>query len=108
MVDAPTAVRALAASFGRGAIGLRATRVFPGARGRILRAMSDEPRILQAQMRLAFDNLNACLSAAGSTFDDVVDVTIVVVDPPSISTRSGRSRPATGATRRIRRRPASA
>ncbi|KGW97119.1 endoribonuclease L-PSP family protein [Burkholderia pseudomallei MSHR456] len=59
-------------------------------------------------MRLAFDNLNACLSAAGSTFDDVVDVTIVVVDPPSISTRSGRSRPATGATRRIRRRPASA
>lgn len=69
---------------------------------------SDEPRILQAQMRLAFDNLNACLSAAGSTFDDVVDVTIVVVDPPSISTRSGRSRPATGATRRIRRRPASA
>ncbi|APZ23155.1 hypothetical protein AQ862_23215 [Burkholderia pseudomallei] len=87
MVDAPTAVR---------------------ARGRILRAMSDEPRILQAQMRLAFDNLNACLSAAGSTFDDVVDVTIVVVDPPSISTRSGRSRPATGATRHIRRRPASA
>ncbi|WP_038742866.1 hypothetical protein [Burkholderia pseudomallei] len=107
MVDAPTAVRALAASFGRGAIGLRATRVFPGARGRILRAMSDERRILQAQMRLAFDNLNACLSAAGSTFDDVVDVTIVV-DPPSISTRSGRARPATGATRRIRRRPASA
>ncbi|EEP50646.1 conserved hypothetical protein [Burkholderia pseudomallei MSHR346] len=42
MVDAPTAVRALAAFFGRGAIGLRATRVFPGARGRILRAMSDE------------------------------------------------------------------
>lgn len=44
MVDAPTAVRALAASFGRGAIGMRATRVFPGARGRILRAMSDERR----------------------------------------------------------------
>nr|WP_259644431.1 hypothetical protein [Burkholderia pseudomallei] len=42
MVDAPTAVRALAAFFGRGAIGLRATRVFPGARGRILRAMSHE------------------------------------------------------------------
>ncbi|KGS91947.1 endoribonuclease L-PSP family protein [Burkholderia pseudomallei MSHR7498] len=105
MVDAPTAVRALAAFFGRGAIGMRATRVFPGARPHLA---SDERRILQAQVRLAFDNLNACLSAAGSTFDDVVDVTIVVVDPPSISTRSGRSRPATGATRRIRRRPASA
>ncbi|AIO69759.1 endoribonuclease L-PSP family protein [Burkholderia oklahomensis] len=36
---------------------------------------------LQAQVRLAFDNLNAILSAADCTFDDVVDVTIFIVDP---------------------------
>ena len=35
----------------------------------------------QAQVRLAFENLNAVLAAAGCTFDDVVDVTVFVVDP---------------------------
>lgn len=38
---------------------------------------------LDAQIRLAFDNLNAVLAAAGCTFDDVVDVTLFVVDPES-------------------------
>ncbi|KAI3489206.1 hypothetical protein L1887_46250 [Cichorium endivia] len=38
---------------------------------------------LNAQIRLAFDNLNAVLAAAGCTFDDVVDVTLFVVDPES-------------------------
>ncbi|KAF1012964.1 MAG: RutC family protein YjgH [Stenotrophomonas maltophilia] len=32
-------------------------------------------------MRRAFDNLNAVLAAAGCTFDDVVDVTVFLVDP---------------------------
>ena len=36
---------------------------------------SPEPD-LQAQVRLAFDNLNAILKAAGATFEDVVDVTV--------------------------------
>ena len=34
-------------------------------------------------MRLAFDNLNAILNAAQCTFDDVVDVTVFIVDPES-------------------------
>ncbi|MBN6103542.1 RidA family protein [Xanthomonas sp. CFBP 8703] len=41
---------------------------------------SPEPD-LEAQVRLAFDNLNAILAAAGCTFDDVVDVTFFLVDP---------------------------
>lgn len=41
---------------------------------------SPEPD-LAAQVRLAFDNLNAVLSAAGCSFDDVVDVTLFVVNP---------------------------
>lgn len=41
---------------------------------------SPEPD-LQAQVRLAFDNLNAILNAAGCTFDDVLDVTVFIVDP---------------------------
>ena len=41
---------------------------------------SPEPG-LQAQARLAFQNLNAVLQAAGCTFDDVIDVTMFVVDP---------------------------
>jgi hypothetical protein len=32
-------------------------------------------------VRLAFSNLNAVLHAAGCTFDDVVDVTMFVVNP---------------------------
>nr|WP_181726179.1 RidA family protein [Polaromonas sp.]QJS06454.1 endoribonuclease L-PSP [Polaromonas sp.] len=41
---------------------------------------SPEPD-LEAQVRLAFDNLNSILKAAGCTFDDVVDVTVFIVDP---------------------------
>ncbi|RYZ00973.1 MAG: RidA family protein, partial [Comamonadaceae bacterium] len=36
---------------------------------------------LDKQVRLAFENLGAVLAAAGCTFDDVVDVTVFVVDP---------------------------
>lgn len=43
---------------------------------------SPEPD-LEAQVRLAFDNLVAILKAAGCTFDDVVDVTVFMVDPQS-------------------------
>lgn len=41
---------------------------------------SPEPE-LEAQVRRAFENLNAVLQAAGCTFDDVVDVTVFIVDP---------------------------
>jgi len=41
---------------------------------------SPEPD-LQAQVRLAFENLNAVLAAAGCTFDDVIDVTAFIVNP---------------------------
>jgi enamine deaminase RidA (YjgF/YER057c/UK114 family) len=41
---------------------------------------SPEPD-LQAQVRLAFDNLNAVLAAAGCSFTDVQDVTVYIVDP---------------------------
>jgi enamine deaminase RidA (YjgF/YER057c/UK114 family) len=43
---------------------------------------SPEPD-LEAQIRLAFENLNAVLAAAGCTFDDVIDVTVLIVDPQS-------------------------
>ncbi len=36
---------------------------------------------LAAQVRLAFQNLNAVLAAAGCSFEDVVDVSVFVVDP---------------------------
>ncbi|MCY1455659.1 RutC family protein YjgH [compost metagenome] len=41
---------------------------------------SPEPD-LKAQVRRAFENLNAILAAAGCTFDDVIDVTVFMVDP---------------------------
>jgi enamine deaminase RidA (YjgF/YER057c/UK114 family) len=41
---------------------------------------SPEPDFDQ-QVRLAFDNLNAILAAAGCTFADVIDVTVFIVDP---------------------------
>ncbi|WP_296271808.1 RidA family protein [Pseudomonas sp. UBA6323] len=41
---------------------------------------SPEPD-LKEQVRLAFANLNAILAEAGSSFDDVVDTTIFMVDP---------------------------
>ena len=43
---------------------------------------SPEPDFEQ-QVRLAFENLNAVLAAAGASFDDVIDVTFFVVDPAS-------------------------
>ncbi len=36
---------------------------------------------LAAQVALAFDNLEAVLTAAGGTFDDVVDLTFYLIDP---------------------------
>jgi len=47
---------------------------------------SPEP-VLEAQVRRAFDNLNAVLAAAGCTFDDVVDVTVLMVDAQAIFER---------------------
>ena len=41
---------------------------------------SPEPE-LDAQVRRAFQNLNAVLGAAGCSFADVVDVTVFIVDP---------------------------
>lgn len=41
---------------------------------------SPEPD-LEKQVALAFENLNAVLAAAGCTFDDVIDVTVFIVDP---------------------------
>ncbi|RMM43833.1 Translation initiation inhibitor [Pseudomonas syringae pv. aptata] len=41
---------------------------------------SPEPD-LEKQVRLAFTNLNPILLAAGCTFDNVVDVTVFIVDP---------------------------
>mgnify|MGYP001627137875 CR=1 FL=1 len=41
---------------------------------------SPEPA-LKAQVRQAFENLDAILATAGSAFADVVDVTIFMVDP---------------------------
>lgn len=41
---------------------------------------SPEPE-LDAQVRRAFDNLNAVLAAANCSFDDVVDVTVFIVNP---------------------------
>ena len=41
---------------------------------------SPEPD-LEAQVRLAFQNLNAILAAAGGSFADAVDVTVFMVDP---------------------------
>ena len=41
---------------------------------------SPEPE-LDAQVRRAFENLNAILREAGCTFEDVMDVTVFIVDP---------------------------
>jgi len=41
---------------------------------------SPEPD-LDDQVRLAFRNLNAILAAAGCSFDDVIDVTVFMVNP---------------------------
>ena len=36
---------------------------------------------LEKQVRLAFDNLRGVLEAAGCTLDDVIDVTMFLIDP---------------------------
>ena len=41
---------------------------------------SPEPQ-LDVQVRRAFENLQAVLAAAGCTFEDVIDVTMFLVDP---------------------------
>lgn len=41
---------------------------------------SPEPE-LEAQVHLAFRNLNTILAAAGCSFDDVIDVTVFMVNP---------------------------
>ncbi|MCS3472035.1 enamine deaminase RidA (YjgF/YER057c/UK114 family) [Pseudomonas sp. JUb42] len=41
---------------------------------------SPEPDLTR-QVRLAFSNLNAILAEAGGSFDDVIDVTVFIVDP---------------------------
>lgn len=38
---------------------------------------------LASQVRRAFENLNGILHSAGCSFDDVVDVTVFIVDPAS-------------------------
>lgn len=43
---------------------------------------SPEPD-LERQVALAFEHLNEVLAAAGCTFEDVVDVTVFMVDPAS-------------------------
>lgn len=43
---------------------------------------SPEPD-LEAQVRRAFNNLNVILAEAGCAFDDVIDVTVFMVDPES-------------------------
>lgn len=43
---------------------------------------SPEPD-LGGQVRTAFNNLNAILRTAGCSFDDVIDVTVFIVDPQS-------------------------
>ncbi|WP_323153993.1 RidA family protein [Pseudomonas alvandae] len=47
---------------------------------------SPEP-VLEDQVRRAFTNLNAILAAANCRFDDVIDVTVFMVDPESIFER---------------------
>lgn len=47
---------------------------------------SPEPE-LETQVRRAFDNLNAVLAAAGCTFEDVIDVTVFMVDAQAIFER---------------------
>lgn len=44
---------------------------------------SPEPD-LEAQVRRAFENLNAILASAGATFNDVIDVTVFMVNPEAI------------------------
>ena len=65
--------------------------------------MARPSRTWKEQVRLAFRNLNAVLAAAGCSFDDVVDVTVFIVDPHRSSNGSGASFPSSGDRRRIPR-----
>ena len=47
----------------------------------------------EAQLRLAFANLNAVLEAAGCSFDDIVDFTLFAVDPERHLPVFGKVRP---------------
>lgn len=42
------------------------------------------PDDLKDEIRLAFDNLDAILAAAGLTFDDVIDTTLFMIDPDAV------------------------
>lgn len=57
----------------------------------------------EAYVRRAFDNLNAILAAAGCSFTDAQDVTLLLIEPEPCSISSGRCCPTTGARRRTRR-----
>jgi enamine deaminase RidA (YjgF/YER057c/UK114 family) len=64
--------------------------VFPAGRQALYERNRYSPAIrsngflfVSGQVRLAFENLNAILAAAGCSFQDVVDVTLFVVDPAS-------------------------
>lgn len=46
----------------------------------------------EAQLRLAFRNLNAVLAAAGCDFGDVVDFTVFIVDPEPLLPVFGKVR----------------
>lgn len=63
---------------------------------------SPEPD-LEAQVRLAFYNLNAILVAAGCTFDDVIDVTVFIVNPEEKFETIWKIVPEFWGMRRIRR-----
>jgi enamine deaminase RidA (YjgF/YER057c/UK114 family) len=39
---------------------------------------------LEDEIRLAFDNLDGVLAAAGLTFEDVVDTTLFMIDPDTV------------------------
>lgn len=43
---------------------------------------SPEPE-LKNQVRLAFENLNSILASAGASFNDVIDITVFMVNPES-------------------------
>jgi enamine deaminase RidA (YjgF/YER057c/UK114 family) len=42
------------------------------------------PTDLKEEIRLAFDNLDGILAAAGLSFDDVVDTTLFMIDPDAV------------------------
>ena len=63
---------------------------------------------LPAQVRLAFQNLNSILEAAGCSFKDVIDVTVFMVNPEQNFEVAGPWCRSTGAKHRTPHSPASA